>query len=160
MRPIIHSKKHINQFTLTNVAFGTSLPANVAVAVENPSGVAEEVEVGSQVKAVYVEFWLIGDDNTVSTHVLTVEKRVAGQDAMTHIQSLTLHTYPNKKNIFYTTQGILGDMNTNPIPVVRQWIKIPKGKQRMGLGDRIVVNFSAITGDHQLCGETIYKELS
>ncbi len=78
---------------------------------------------------------------------------------MTLAQSQNLGAYPNKKNILYTTQGILADANDGgpTIPLIRGWIKIPKGKQRMGLDDRIVVNITAV-GALRLCGISTFKE--
>lgn len=78
--------------------------------------------------------------------------------AMTFTNSATLDSYSNKKNVLYTTQGLTPDANGNPIPFVRQWFKIPKGKQRFGLTDSLVLNISANVEDVTHCGLMIYKE--
>jgi len=80
---------------------------------------------------------------------------------MTHAQSQILHDYPNKKNLFKTSQGLLGDANSNAVPIFREWIAIPKGKQRIGLGDTLVFNLAALgemDQDVEVCGLVIYKE--
>ena len=71
----------------------------------------------------------------------------------------SMNSYANKKNILYTTQGVLGDTNSNPIPAMRGWFKIPKGKQRFGLGDKLNLNITSLTADGmENCGIFIYKE--
>ncbi len=94
-----------------------------------------------------------------SQFTLTVEKKRTTETDMTNAQSANLQSYPNKKNILYTTQGIVNSTHTGPaIPIIRQWIKIPKGKQRFGLGDQFMVNLNSGGGSLQTCGIFIYKE--
>ena len=105
--------------------------------------------------------WYLGSSAQPVFHVSTVEKLTSGASEMTSVQASLLNEYPNKKNIFQTSQGLIGDANTNPIPVFREWIKIPKGKQRMGLGDKLVLNIAArgeAANDIEVCGFYIYKE--
>ncbi len=78
--------------------------------------------------------------------------------AMTFTNSATLDSYTNKKNLLYITQGVSPDANGNPVPVLRQWFKIPKGKQRFGLADALILNLSANVEDMTHCGVFIYKE--
>ncbi len=56
------------------------------------------------------------------------------------------------------TQGVFGDKFTNSVALVRQWFKIPKGKQRFGLGDQLFVTAQSTGQDFQLCGFATYKE--
>ena len=89
------------------------------------------------------------------------EKISSGGPLMTQPDTVTLNDYPNKKNILKTSQGVIGDANTNTTPVFREWIAIPKGKQRMGLGDRLMLNVSCLAeaaNDLEICGMFIYKE--
>jgi len=85
-----------------------------------------------------------------------VERLPGGATNITDAEFAALHTYANKKNILYMTQGITGDSNTNPTPWIRQWILIPKGKQRFGLNDRLQLNIRAISEDFEWCGINIY----
>ncbi len=157
MRPQINSVKHYHQRSKGDIAELTIEPTNFVVATENPSG-PTAVRIGSTIKAVYVEFWINADSSQLGSFQLTVEKLSSGQGNMSFIDAGQLHDYPNKKNIFYTTQGLAGDNNANPMPIVRQWIKIPKGKQRMGLGDIIAVNIAALESNITRCGLMIFKE--
>ena len=159
VRPTITSEKHINQSsqqTLTGP--GTIVAVNLATAKHavDPAS-ANDVPVGATIKAVYVELWILAEGNAIGATTVTVEKLISGSGSMSFGNSSALHNYDNKNNIFYSTQGIMGEANTNPTPFVRQWIKIPKGKQRWSLGDKLVINISAITSDITFCGLYIYK---
>ncbi len=116
---------------------------------------------GAVVKAVYIEFWLGGDEasGTESQFVVTVEKKRVGETDPTAANLNNLGSYPNKKNILYTTQGIVPAMLDGgmTIPVMRGWVKIPKGKQRFGLDDEFVFSITAV-GSLRLCGFATYKE--
>ncbi len=52
----------------------------------------------------------------------------------------------------------MGDKFTNSVPLFRGWVKIPKGKQRFGLGDEFIVAFESVGEAAQLCGFSTYKE--
>ncbi len=126
--------------------------------VQNPIN-ANEVRIGAVVKAVFVELWLSGEDDVnLPSFTFMVEKTSSGASPATFGNMVSLHAYENKKNTLFISQGILarkGDGQS--VPIHRSWIAIPKGKQRMGQGDKLFVNLSAIT-DIQVCGINIYKE--
>jgi len=154
VKPIIQSEKHIIQFTNTEVLVGTVSTVNIVSAVQNPEGSqSKEIDVGTLVKAIYIEVWAFGTGAQPPTYVFIVEKLPGVGQNITTSEISALHSYPNKKNIFYTSMGFLGDANTNPTPIIRQWILIPKGKQRMGLGDRFQWSIKSITEDLQFCGQ-------
>ena len=160
VRPSINSEKHIVQRSLVSIANGEILNFVFANAVVNPT-TPNGVRVGSIIKAVFVEMWIIGSAAQPVVQTSSVEKLVNQSAAMTHVQSQVLHDYPNKKNLFKTSQGILGDANTNTVPIFREWIAIPKGKQRMGLGDSLVFNLATLAeaaNDVEVCGLVIFKE--
>jgi len=158
MRPIINTEKHITQFPIATVTAGAIANNLVVVATQTVTGTtSSHVRIGAVIKAVYCELWLIGIADSTSTFVLTVEKLVAGAVAMTAAEAVSLYTYDNKKNIFYTSQGILPQDTANPIPVIREWVKIPKGKQRFGLGDRLNINVHAVSSNTLTCGVAIFK---
>ncbi len=159
----INSVKHYVQRAITNVAVAgivneVVIDAVVATAVNLPNEVLE----GAVIKAVFVEVWPtgIGAEASNSAFNITVEKVPAAAPLMTNAQSLNLMVYPNKKNILYTTQGVVNsEVGINPVPLLRQWITIPKGKQRFGLGDRLVVNYSSISSiSYLICGIYVFKE--
>ncbi len=156
----INSAKHIIHHSIFSVTTGTIVVTDEAVSVDVPDvTAANEVRSGAVIKAIYIEAWILSNSGTVKgTFNITVEKSKGGQPDMTFGQSVALNAYPNKANIFYTTQGIIGDESTNPVPILRQWIAIPKGKQRMAFGDKIKVNYSATITGIQVCGISVYKE--
>jgi len=161
VRPIIQTKKHIVQRPLILIPEQTINQTILARVVEDLPNQPFEVAVGAVVKAVWLEYWLLGESAQPCTSTWTVEKLPNDGTAMTQAQSQDLDGYPNKKNILKMGQGIVGDSNSNPIPILREWIKIPKGKQRMGQGDELVLNISCVgEADNglELCGFAIFKE--
>ncbi len=161
MKPIINSVKHIVQRTLTVTQEQAISLVILGQVVDAQPTTPEQIVVGAALKAVWCEYWILGESSQPCTATWSVEKIVAGAAAMTQAQAQNLHDYPNKKNIFKMGQGIIGDSNSNPIPILREWIKIPKGKQRFGLGDSLVLNISCIgEADNGLesCGFALYKE--
>ena len=160
VRPTINSEKHYRAISLTTVEDNTSETFRLVNADADPT-VASQVRIGSTIKAIWLELWYLSSASQPTFQVSTLEKIVAGQDDPTSAQMSDLFTYPNKKNIFVTSQGLVGDANTNPIPIFRDWYKIPKGKQRMGLGDSIAVTVAArgeANNDVEVCGMAIFKE--
>ncbi len=161
MRNPITSIKHYVQFTnqtvAANIIVNRELIQSVPqTAVANQSDVVE----GSVVNAVFLEFWLLGQGATgVDTQFnAAIYKNPSDRALMTAGEITNLMAYTNKKNVLYFTQGVIGDKFTNSIPVFRGWIKIPKGKQRFGLGDEFIFAFESIGEACQLCGFATYKE--
>ncbi len=160
MRPPINSEKHIHPRSLSTVAENTATTFQVVIA-DADATLSNQVRVGAVVKAVYCEIWVIGSSAQPVFQILTIEKISSGGPQPTSAQMSALHNYPNKKNILFTSQGLVGDSNSNPIPLYRDWIKIPKGKQRFGLGDSLVFTIAArgeANNDVEVCGIFIFKE--
>ncbi len=120
----------------------------------------EDVVEGSLVKAIFIESWIrsIADAGSDTKFQLLLEKVPAGATPVTFAQMNTLMGYLNKKNVFFFSQGVIGDLTTQAIPVVRNWFKIPKGKQRFGLGDKMVLSISANGFNIDNCGFSTFKE--
>jgi len=143
MKPVIKTNKHYVQQSRSQTATValTTIDWIDSVSVQNKDAV-DEVEEGAVVRAIYIELWLLDTASDGSFNV-TVEYRPSGVAAMGFASSQALGTYPNKKNILYTTQGLSPNNGVgNPVPIIRQWFKIPKGKQRMGLGTKVVCNIA------------------
>ncbi len=158
MRPTINAVKHMPQFSLANVAAGAISPLSVVDVVAAPSAAnADEVEEGTKVESVYCEMWLTSGDAAQSTCIMTLEKRPSGLAAMSVSESASLHTYQNKKNVLYTFMGLLPSSVQVPLPAIHKWIPIPKGKQRFGIGDKLVLNIHGQSNDVNLCGFFVYK---
>ncbi len=162
VRPMVHSTKHYVQFPIdqigTGVKQGIIIVDAVAVSVKN---VANEVEEGSSVKAVYFELWM-QNEGTLGEFILTISKEQESGLGPSFTQMATLFTYDNKKNIFYTSQGLTSnDGVSGPVNVLRFWVKIPKGKQRFGVGDRLNLSIANVSSqDLVRCGFATYKEYS
>ncbi len=158
MKAIINSEKRIVQQTLSTVNEGVTQTALVVECKQdvNPSS-PQEVSPGTVVKAVYVEMWFFGLGQQQSTTTTVFGKLVGTEPTISSVEMGDLNAYAGKKNLFEIHQGLVGDVNSNPIPFYRDWIKIPKGKQRMGIGDRLFLAVKGITDDTQFCGLYIYK---
>ncbi len=162
LSPIMTIKHYVHQ-SLVTVASGAILVIDAVDGVVAPAtAAANQVQEGSVVKAVWFELWAvsIGAAGTLSSFTLSIEKRPSGGTPMTAAQSVNLGAYPNKKNIFYVTQGNIGSLNdgAQPIPLFKGWIKIPKGKQRVGIADEISLNIAAVGESLSVCGIFTYKE--
>ena len=147
MRAPIQSQKHYVQQTrasISTVSAGTMLLID---AVESTSAnLVYEVSEGAIVKAVFIEIWIENSANT-GTFGLAVIKTPQGS-APNYTNLSALGTYNNKKNVLFYSQGLPpNDGVSGPVPIIRQWIKIPKGKQRFGLGDRLYVAIMNAGGD-------------
>ncbi len=139
---------------------GVRVVQDIILAVEpTTANAADEVREGAVVKAVYFELWAIGESGT-QTSIVTVTKDIGGANGPSFGQITGLNAYTNKKNVLFTHQGITGnDGVSGPNAILRGWVKIPKSKQRFGLGDALHLT-CASQGDATVnfCGFAIYKE--
>ncbi len=159
----ISSIKHYVNVENADIANGARRVVTVVDAEPAPANTdAQDVAEGSIVKAIFLELWVKSEATSGNNtkFQLVFEKIVAGQNVITFTQMNNLASYPNKKNIFFYSQGVIGDATTQSIPVIRQWFKIPKGKQRMGAGDALSVSISATGAILNSCGFATYKEYS
>jgi len=159
---MVHSTKHYVQYPIDQILAGVKQNVLIARAVDVAAkNVANEVEEGSSVKAVFFELWLQNQGN-LGEFIATITKDPENGTGPTFAEMGNLADYPNKKNILYTTQGLTSnDGVSGPVPVLRNWIKIPKSKQRFGLGDSLNLSISNVSAnDLNRCGFTTYKEYS
>ncbi len=162
MRPVIHSKKHINQISQGTIAQGAIATTVLVDAREAGSTTPSGIEEGASVKAIYIEMWL-GNASTsvVGSYTCIVFKNPGGTDNPVTGDLAALHDWSNKKNILFTSQALVPPTDGGQVMVLRQWIKIPKGKQRFGLLDRLQIsirNNNATSVDVNFCGLALYKE--
>ncbi len=161
MRPIVNTEKRIQQYSLSQALPAETIARVIASAVAiSDVSTPTEVPPGTRVSAVFVELWVQSSGQQPVFGNMIIEKVPSGLSSISNTEAQSMNSYPNKKNIFYTTQGLIGDANANPIPIIRQWIKIPKSKQRMGLGDRLVMSVTNLdpSGDNiEFCGLAIWK---
>ncbi len=159
MKPVINTEKHMVQISLSTVASGAITNLVFATAVSNPTAVPSEIREGCIIKAIYLELWITSDDAGSGTSIVTLE-RVNGATTtlMTTAESAALNNYDNKKNVLHTQMGLTPSNVQYPQASLMGWFKIPKGKQRFGLNDRIVVNVHGQSNGLQMCGHGIFKE--
>ncbi len=162
MRPPIHSRKHIVQVSLATVTQGAVGIRNIAQGIEGAASAPTQVSEGALVKAVWVEMWAGTESaTTVTTFTAGVYKNPGGGNQIVTAEAAALHDWTNKKNLLYTTQALLPLEEGGLMMIYKGWIKIPKGKQRMGLGDSLqffIRNNNASAIDIIFCGLFLYKE--
>ncbi len=162
MKPIIHSQKHYVQQSRSQVSTVSITSIDIIKAVQSTvANDTDEVVEGATVKAVFVEMWILDSSNDGS-FVISLEKKDTAGINMDFAESNSLGTYDNKKNLLYVTQGLSANNGVgNPVPIIRQWFKIPKGKQRFGLSDELVLNITNNgLNNLEFCGFFTYKELT
>ncbi len=162
MKPVIHSTKHYVQQSRSEVGTVAIVALDIALSVGSTiANEVDEIEEGTLVKAVFVEMWILDSGNDGS-FVISLEKQSGGMANMSFGDSNNLGNYRNKKNILYVTQGLSPNNAVgNPTPIIRQWFKIPKGKQRFGLTDKLKLNITNNgLNDLEFCGFFTYKEVS
>ncbi len=162
MRPIVHSVKHHVQFPITQITTAAAENMLIVSAVESTAAnLATEVEEGTIIKAVYVEMWLQNQGN-LGTSIAILEKTTLANSGATFTNLGNLFAYVNKKNILFTHEGLTSnDAISGPVRIIGQWFKIPKGKQRFGLGDRLFLSIANVSSsDLNRCGFALYKEMS
>lgn len=155
MKPTINSEKHYVHFPVFTVTNGART-ATFVLRTDNALGNAFDVRVGAVVKAIYLEVWVEGA--TVSTTVeVAFVKLPSGAAGPTFTDMANMGAYVNKKNVLEYHEGLM-PTGGNIIPLFRGWVMIPKGKQRMGLGDDFVFTVAAVGADASVCGFATFKE--
>ncbi len=156
---MVHSTKHYVQQTIGTVTAGSIVDTNIAVSVATvDKNIVSEVEEGSSIKAVYLELWIRSAAAAASSFVFIFHKRNGGSANPNTTDLNALGQYDNKKNILYTTQGLTNDVDADALSLYKGWIKIPKSKQRMGLGDILSWHLEAVGQSINFCGFCTYKE--
>ncbi len=162
MRAPIHSKKHYVQMSQGTVGFGALTNQLIIESLEATGSVPSTIEEGALVKAVYIELWVgLASATVVGSYTVIVVKNPGGNANPVVGDLAALHDYDNKKNILFTSQALLPPTDGGLIKVLGQWLKIPKGKQRFGLKDRLQVSIRNATVsdlDLNFCGFAVFKE--
>ncbi len=163
MRSPINSKKHYVQISQATIAQAALTNFELVEAVESHAFSApDQVAEGAVVKAVYIELW-VGNASTsvVGSYTALVYKNPGSGHGISSAAAAALHDYANKKNIFFASQALAPPTDGGLIPIIKQWVKIPKGKQRFGLKDKFTVavrNNNSTAVDLNICGIAVYKD--
>ncbi len=158
MKAKIKSIKHYNTVAVTTVSSGARQTSNLVVAIAEGASRASayNVEEGATINAIFCEFWVSGV-TLDKTFQWCIVKLPSGAAAPTFGEMSTLTAYVNKKNILVSGQG-LAPTSGNVLNLIRNWIHIPKGKQRFGLGDSLILVISAVGTNVNFCGLSTFKE--
>jgi len=160
MKPVINSRKHYVQTTFSEANTLTENDETLVIAVDAPATTNPfNVQEGAIIKAIFWELWVLGSTQDAFFTIIFA-KYPGGVNAATFTEMTDLNTWDNKKNILYTTQGLApNESGAGPMAVYKGWIKIPKSKQRFGLGDQIKFQVASRgVGDINYCGFSTYKE--
>ncbi len=161
VRPMVHSTKHYVQVSIAQITAGAVLSTNLVKSVTvGAKNTPDEVEEGNSIKACYLEMWVRAAATTGSSGQLALYKVPGSGTNATAAEMAQIHDYDNKKNIIEFHQGLFNEQDVQAISVYRGWYKIPKSKQRFGLGDRLVLTIAPIAVDVHVCGFATYKEYS
>ncbi len=163
VRAMVHSTKHYVQTSVSSIVGGAKGDIIFATAVPVSSkNAGNEVEEGNTIKAIYVEHWIkAGEASNLGSFVAALYKIPGTGAGFTFAQMAALNDSENKKNVLYTTQGLMNTNSGSATNIMRGWFKIPKSKQRFGLGDILLLTISAAaTIDLDHCGFATYKEYS
>ncbi len=157
----INSIKHYQHTSNTTVGTGGVHLKNLANALAKGAARTDPGHVyeGCVIKAIHIEYWICGTlDATTSQFAFICYKLPSGQTAPDATNMANLGSWDNKKNILFSSQGVLPEGESQQsIPVIREWVRIPKGKQRFGLGDIFQIAIFSV-GTLQVCGLSTYKE--
>ncbi len=160
VRPMVHSNKHYVQHSINTIVASTQSIFTFidAVAVSDKTA-PNEVEEGSSIKACFIEAWLRTGDTANGSYVGVLRKQSGGDPNLSLTEMAALNDADGKKNILWTGMGLINNQNSDAIPILRSWYKIPKSKQRFGLGDKLVLQvFAQGAIDLHHCGFETYKE--
>ncbi len=162
MRPQVHSRKHYVQLSRSTAAANAEIELVIADSqIITAANLVNEVVEGSSVKAVFVELWALSDGNAGST-IVTLTKFPTNLASWTFAEMAAMGSAANKNNVLFFHQGLAANDGVgNPVPLIRQWFKIPKSKQRQALADRIILQMACQTPGTDtidFCGFATYKE--
>ncbi len=162
VRPMVHSTKHIVQKSVATILAGAKLDIIIASAVDVAAKTGlNQTEEGNSIKACFNEYWLRSSEVSPGSFVAALYKVPGTGIKFTTANMAALGGVENKKNILWTGQGLLNDQDADALAIMRGWYKIPKSKQRFGLGDELVLTiFAQGAIDILVCGFSTYKEYS
>ncbi len=157
---MVHSTKHYVQTSLATIVASTKSDIVLVDAVKVvDKNVVFETEEGNAIKAVWIEEWIRSSEISPGSFVAVLYKAPGGLAPFGTTQLAALGDADNKKNVFYASQGLVNDQNADALCIAKGWFKIPKSKQRFGLGDRLIWSiFAQGAIDLVRCGLSTYKE--
>ncbi len=169
LRPI-KSTKHIVEISGIAAA-GTNAVALTLVRGEDNPVLANtnEVQPGNKVSSIFLSSFYIAEGGEIANEVPLVDWYIihnpgnafttvfdAGNNPTPGSTGVHLH----KRHIFHTEKGLAGggDVSLAGLPMIfKGVIKIPRGRQRVGQNDRIMINHRTNFAT-KFCIQAIYKD--
>ncbi len=157
LRPI-KTDKHEIVWTQLQTDFAPAIATRLAIGVQSADkDIADEVETGSHIKSIYLEF-------NIAAEIITTPKVIdwiiimRPQNVSSSAQTPTLFYQTGRNLIIQRGREMLPkDVATVYKRIVR--VRIPKKYQRIGEGDTINITFGSSSSDAaNICGFAIYKE--
>ncbi len=156
-RPIINSIKNVLDATAST---GTTLGAStIAIAKDTPTtAVANEVQRGCIIKAVYISFDVCGLAATGVLQRTGLYLIKNPGNNLTLPGAFTVGSSNEKKFVFRQWQFMtMRNQDGNPPNHFEGWIPIPKRYGRMGTDDQIQIAFETSTAAGHFSAQYVYK---
>ncbi len=169
LRPI-QSTKHIVELSGILPATTNTVALTLVRGEDNPVlANTNEVQPGHKVSSIFLSIFYIAEGGEVANEVPLVDWYIIHNpgnvfttvfDAGNNPTPGSTGVHLNKRHIFHTEKGLAGggDASTAGVPMIfKGVIKIPRGRQRVGQNDRIMINHRANFAT-KFCIQAIYKD--
>ncbi len=154
LRPI-NSRKEIFDKTDLGVAASTNTDAIVMDTLDDYAGAVNTCATGSVIKSVYI-FWQGINDSVVSNIDMYIMKCPSDVFDSRPVPGITGGNN-KRKYVLHEEKGIPGHVNAGAPPITfRGVIRIPRGRQRMGEGDKIFLRYRSASAAN-FCVKAITK---
>lgn len=153
LRPV-NSVKNIVDSVNIGVAAGTTTTVVIANAVNDYAGATADVPIGSKVSSVYLFFQIQPQaaQGQVDAYIAKFPSGISPLPAPGATGGS-----PLRKFVLHEEKGIPGTFNNGSPPLTfRGVVKIPRGRQRFGEDDDLVIKVSCSTA-YDFCMKAIYK---
>ncbi len=140
--------------TFIGLAAGVQTVVNLAICVENPTGLTTDADVGSKIMSMYyfIQIQPQAAQGNVDFYI-----HQSPSNSLTMPVPGTTGGNINRKWILHEEKGLPGVFNNGAPPLTfRGVIRIPRGRQRQGEADRIILRTVCSTA-HDMCVKCIYK---
>ncbi len=158
---VVHRLKHIVDNNST-VSAGVTLPTVLILGRDAPVIAAtREVETGSKVHGIFLNVQIQGNQISsggIPNIYMAVYKSKGGN--IPTIDPTATGSNPDKSNIIHQEMGMFqsDSVDGNPKTLFKGVIVIPKGLQRFGLDDELVMTLRSTAINYKNCSQCIYKE--
>ncbi len=153
LRPI-NSVKNIVDGTFLGVLAATNTDVVVAATVNDYTGGVADVPIGAKISSVFLFVQMISSDSSVSNMDWYIIRKPSGVALPT---PGAVGGNAARKFVLHEEKGIPGNALDGAYPLTfKGVIKIPRGRQRMGEGDQLLVRLRGAS-EYNACVKCIYK---